>query len=104
MFTDMMEIVSEVTELAEWMANRLPMLNQKREESSGTLQGVLCSLLTRAVGICHGDGIQSWLPWSRSPKTIPEACHPRVFRRRKPDVDGRVKGLGNLFFHLFQLL
>lgn len=101
MFTDMMEIVSEVTELAEWMANRLPMLTQKREESPGTLQGVLCTLLTRAVGICHGDGIQSRLPQSRSPKTDLEVCLPRVFRRRKPDVDRRVKGLDHLFFHLF---
>lgn len=82
----MMETVSEVTEMAEWMANRLPMLTEMREESSGTLQGVLCTLLTRAVGICHGDGIQSRLPRSRSPKTVPEACLPRVFRR-KPDVD-----------------
>lgn len=103
MFTDMIETVSEVTELAEWMANRFPMLTQKREESPGTLQGVLCTVLTRAVGICHGDGIQSWLPQSRSPKTVPEACLPRVFRRRKPDVDGRVKGLDHLFFHLFHL-
>lgn len=101
MFTDMMEIVSEVTELAEWMANRLPMLTQKREESPGTLQGVLCTLLTRAVGIYHGDGIQSRLPQSRSPKTDLEVCLPRVFRRRKPDVDRRVKGLDHLFFHLF---
>lgn len=96
MFTDMMETVSEVTERAEWTANRFPMLTQKREEFPGTLQGVLCTLLTRAVGICHGDGIQSRLPQSRSPKTVPEACLPRVFRRRKPDVDGRVKGLDYL--------